>query len=239
VKKALRKQIKQDELVSGYASAGAWLHSHADQAKTVAIGAVVLALALGGLLYFRGERVQESQRAFDEAHALFSGTVGKPEDGGVAASKEEKFNKALAAFQGVAERYGSLTAGRRARYYSALCALELGEKQKAETILRDLAGRAQAGAIGTELAELSLARLEAAPGTFDQAIARYSKLADEKSTGYPRDYVLMSLAAAYEQAGRLAEAAATFRRIVEELPASPFANDARTRAEYLKLAVAK
>ena len=86
---------------------------------------------------------------------------------------------------------------------------------------------------------MSLARLEAAPGTFDQAIARYSKLADEKSTGYPRDYVLMSLAAAYEQAGRLAEAAATFRRIVEELPASPFANDARTRAEYLKLAIAK
>jgi tetratricopeptide (TPR) repeat protein len=239
VKKALKKQIKQDELASGYASAGEWLRGHADQVKTMAIGAAVLAVAVGGLLYFRGERVQDSQRAFDEAQALFSGTVGKPEDGGVAATKEEKFNKALAAFQGVAERYGSLATGRRARYYSALCAIELGEKQKAEGILRDLAGRPQAGAVGPELAELALARLETAPGTFDQAIARYSRLVDEKATGYPRDHVLMNLAVAYEQAGRLAEAVATFRRVVDEMPSSPFASEARTRADYLKLAVAK
>jgi hypothetical protein len=58
VKKALRKQIKQDELASGYVSAGAWMRAHADQVKIGAISAVVLAVALGGLLYFRGERLR-------------------------------------------------------------------------------------------------------------------------------------------------------------------------------------
>jgi tetratricopeptide (TPR) repeat protein len=239
VKKALRKQIKQDELASSYVSAGAWLRAHTDQVKIAVISAVVLAVAAGGLLYFRGERVQESQRAFDEAHSVFSGTVGKPEEGGVAASKEEKYKKALAAFQGVADRYGSLATGQRARYYAALCAIELGERDKAEANLRDVAGQRGSGAIGSDLAELTLARLDRVPGKFEQAIGRYRKLLDERSMGLPRDYVLMSLAAAFEEAGHLTDAAATFRRIVDEMPTSAFVDEARTRADYLKLAAAK
>jgi tetratricopeptide (TPR) repeat protein len=176
VRKALKKQIKQDELTSSYASAGAWLRVHTDQVKTAVIGVAVLAVAAGGLLYFRGERMQESQRAFDEAHDLFGGATGKAEEGGVAASREEKFKKALAAFQGVVQRYGSLAIGQRARYYEALCDIELGEREKAEGILRELAERQRAGAIGPDLAELALARLGRAPGTFDQAVARYGTL---------------------------------------------------------------
>lgn len=239
MKKSLKKQMKQDELVSGYASAGAWFGAHADQVKPMAIGVLVLAVALGGLLYFRSERAQEAQRAFDEAHDLFSGAVGKPEEGAVAASKDEKFKKALAAFQGVADRYGSLAVGPRARYYSALCEIELGEREKAESILRELAERQRAGEAGPGLAELALARIEQAPGKSDQAIARYGKLVDQQSKELPRDYVLMSLATALEDAGRFSEAAANFRRVVDEMPASPFADEARSRADYLKLAAAK
>jgi tetratricopeptide (TPR) repeat protein len=239
VKKALKRQIKQDELVSGYASAGAWLRAHVEQVKIGVIGAVVLAVAAGGLLYFHGERARDSQRAFDEAHDLFVGAVGKPEEGAVAATKEEKYQKALAAFQGIAERYGSLAVGRRARYYAALCDIELGHRDKAESALRELADKQQAGAAGAERADLVLARLECAPGKYDQAIARYRKMLERPATVFPRDYVLMCLAEAFQEAGRLADAAATFRRVVDEMPASPFAEGARSRADYLKLATAK
>jgi tetratricopeptide (TPR) repeat protein len=239
VKKSLRKQIKQDELASSYANAGAWFGAHVDQVKPAAIGVLVLAVAVGGLLYFRSERAQEAQRAFDEAHDLFSGAVGKPEEGAVAASKEEKFKKALAAFQGVVERYGSLAVGPRARYYSALCEIELGEREKAESVLRELAERKRAGEMVPGLADIALARVEQAPGKPDQAIAAYEKLAGQPSNGLPRDYVLMSLATALEAAGRFSEAAANFRRIVDEMPTSPFADEARSRADYLKLAAAK
>ena len=239
MKKALRKQIKQDELASGYASAGAWLHTHVEQVKIGLIGAAVLAVAAGGLLYFHSQRTRDSQRAFDEAHDLFSGAIGKPEEGAVAASKEEKYQKALAAFHGVAERYGSLAVGRRARYYAALCDIELGHRDKAAGALRELTEKQKAGAAGTELAELVLARLECMPGKYDQAISRYRQILDRRASVLPRDYVLMRLAEAFQEAGRLADAAATFSRVVDEMPASPFAEDARGRAEYLKLAATK
>jgi len=134
----------------------------------------------------------------------------------------------------VADRYGSLAVGPRARYYSALCEIELGEREKAESILRELAERQRAGEAGPGLAELALARIEQAPGKSDQAIARYGKLVDQQSKELPRDYVLMSLATALEDAGRFSEAAANFRRVVDEMPASPFADEARSRADYLK-----
>jgi len=40
------------------------LQAHAERLKTVGAGVVVLALVLGGFLYFRQQRVAESQRAF-------------------------------------------------------------------------------------------------------------------------------------------------------------------------------
>jgi tetratricopeptide (TPR) repeat protein len=236
LRKSLKRQIKEDELVSGYASAGVWIRAHADQVKTGAVAALVLAVAVGGLLYFRSQRVSESQRAFDDGLEAFGKAVAQPAQEGAPAAKEERLKAALAALDGVAGRYGSLAVGLRARYYAALCRLELGERDKAEPVLREIAEKGKTGAMESALAELALARIERAQGGAAPAIVRYEKLLGTQSVGLPRDYLLMSLAAALEEAGRPKDAAAGFRRVVEETPSSPFAGDARSRAQYLKLA---
>jgi predicted Zn-dependent protease len=139
----------------------------------------------------------------------------------------------------VADRYGSLAIARRARYYAALCDIELGQRDKAAATLRELAGQGRGGALGPVLADLALAQVERTPGKYEQAIAGYTQLLNQSLAGFPRDYVLIRLAEAFEEAGRLSEAAAAFRRVVEEMPASPFADEARSRADYLKLAAEK
>jgi tetratricopeptide (TPR) repeat protein len=239
LKKSLKKQIKQDELASGYASMGAWLSAHVDEARSVTIGALVLALALGGLLYFRGQRLQDSQRAFDEALTAFAAPVAQTDAAASAAAKQEKLNKALTAFEGVAGRFKSLSAGQRARYYAALCRIELGQSDEAGAALREIAGQPKSGAIEPGLAEMTLARLERAQRNYAQALSRYEQLLAAPSAGLPRDYILMNLAETLQEGGRLADAAAAFKRVAEEMPTSPFASDARTRADYLKLAAGK
>ena len=49
----------------------------------------------------------------------------------------------------------------------------------------------------------------------------------------PRDYALLSAAQTLEDAKRYAEARAAYRQLVEEFPASVYAAEARTRADYL------
>ena len=56
MKKALKRQIKQDELVSGFEQMESWTRAHADELKATGAGVLVLALALGGLFYFRSTR---------------------------------------------------------------------------------------------------------------------------------------------------------------------------------------
>jgi tetratricopeptide (TPR) repeat protein len=239
LKKSLKKQIKQDELASGYASMGEWVRAHVDEVKTGAIGVVVLAVALGGWIYFRGQRVGEAQRSFDEAFTAFAAPVGQADAPGGFATKEEKYKKALAGFEGVAGRFGSLTLGRRARYYAALCRVELGQRDDAAKALREIAAQAKSNAAEPGLADLALAGLDRSQQAYSQALTRYEQLLKAGKSAVPRDYLLMSMAETLEEGGRMADASAAFKRLVDEMPTSPFAGDARTRAEYLKLAAAR
>jgi tetratricopeptide (TPR) repeat protein len=242
LKRSLKRQIKQDELVSSFEEMGSWTRSHADELKATTIGVLVLAVAVGGLLYFRSNRAASGNRAFGEAMEAFEAIAPAAPDeaapGAQAVAREEKLKKALVAFDGVAERFKSLPVGARARYFAGACRVELGQLDAAEQNLREVAARkvSASGPIEPALARLALAGVSRRKGALDAAVSGYRELLADPSGAVPKDYVLVALAGTLEQAGRLAEAAATFRRVVDEYPQSPFAGDARTRAEYLKAA---
>ena len=88
-------------------------------------------------------------------------------------------------------------------------------------------------AIETGLARLALADLFRQTGRFDQAITSYQQLADEPDASVPRDHALMALSGTLEDAKRLPEAGAAYRRVADEFPQSPYAAEARQRAEFL------
>jgi tetratricopeptide (TPR) repeat protein len=242
LKKDLKREIKQDEFATWLEKIVTWTDGHRDEVRIGVGVTVVLVAAFGALAYFQGQRAREAQRAYGEALTAFEAPVAtelapdadRPA-GQVFATAEDKYKTAAAAFEGVARRHGSSDVGRRARYYAAVCRMELGQNDDAEKSLREL----QAGGrdeLVPDLARMTLAGLYRRTGETDRAVEIYRGIVSSPDTNLPRDEALHSLAVTLEEAGRYVEARAAYRELVEHFPASVYAPDARARVDYLATA---
>jgi hypothetical protein len=241
LKKELKEQIKQDEFKTGIEETLAWIDAHRDEVRIGAGVVVVLLAAAGAFAYFQGQRAREADRALRDALTTFEAPVAaeippgadRPA-GQVFATAEDKYKTAAAAFEGVERRFGKSTTGLRAKYYAALARLELGQLAEAEKALSEI--QARGAGLEPELARMALAGLYRRSGQVDRAVEAYRGLATNPSATLPRDFALLSAAQTLEEAKRWAEARAAYRELLEEFPASVYAAEARTRAEYLKTA---
>ena len=234
-----RHQIKQDELLTGYERAAHWVGTHRDETRVTLLAIAVVGLAALGITTWRSHQHQASEKSFSDALRLFHSPVsseiapGAPAPSGtVFATAQERYTKAREAFDGVAREYGSTRAGRRARYYTALCDVELGNHAAAEKALSDLAASKDEETVAG-LARLALAETHRRRGQVDQAVAAFTKLVDEKGTAVPADHALMRLAATLEDARRTAEASRAYKRLADEFPTSVYAAEARRKADHL------
>jgi hypothetical protein len=239
LKKELREEIKQDEFASGLEKAVEWLAAHRDEVRIGAGVAVVLLAAAGAIGYFQAQRAREADQAFRDALTTFEAPVAAELPAGadrpagqVFATAEEKYKTAAAAFEGVERRFGSSKTGQRAKYYAALSRLELGQIPEAEKALQEVQARGEG--IDAELARVSLANLYRKSGQVDKAVEAFRGLATNPAANVPRDFALLSAARTLEDAKRWAEARAAYRQLFEDFPASVYASEARTRAEYLQ-----
>ncbi len=242
MKKELRDQIKQDEFASGLDQAFQWARARSNELRIGAGVALVLAAAVGAFAHFRAEREREADGALREALATFEAPLAsarpagaEPPSGPRFASAEERAKTAVAAFDGIDRRYGSSAIAVRAKYYAALARIELKQYPEAEKALKEL--QARGSGLEPELARFALASLYRRSGQIDKAVEAYRGLATNPSAIVPRDFALMSAAETLDDARRFVEARAAYGQLLEEFPASVFAVEARTRAEYLKSAV--
>jgi len=238
LKRELKKQIKQDEFRSGLEVAASWIMEHQQEAKILAT--VVAVVVVGSVLVssWQSRRQAASERAFAEALSLFHAPIqgqaaaGESPGAVVYATAEQKYTAAAAAFDGVERRHGSLPEGRWARYYAALCRIELGQLDEAEKSLTELAAGPDPQSLEPSLARLALAEIDERRGRVDEAVAAYEHLVDDASA-VPRDCALMRLSEVLEHANRTDEAVRSYRRLYEEFPTSVYAQGARQRVEYL------
>jgi hypothetical protein len=238
LKKELREEIKQDEFASGLEKTIEWVAGHRDEVRIGAGVVVVLLAAAGAVGYFQGQRAREADQAFRDALTTFEAPVASElagadrPTGQVFATAEEKYKTAAAAFEGVERRFGSSKTGLRAKYYAALSRLELAQYPEAEKGLKEV--QSQGAGLEGELARVALANLYRRSGQVDKAVEAYRGLATNPAANVPRDFALLSAAQTLEDAKRWAEARAAYRQVFEEFPASVYAPEARTRAEYLQ-----
>jgi hypothetical protein len=239
LKKELREQIKHDEFTSGIEQGLAWLAAHRDEVRIGAGVVVVLLAAAGAFAYFQGQRAREADRGFRDAMTTFEAPVAaelapgaERPSGQVFPSAEEKYKTAAAAFEGVERRFGSSRVGLRAKYYAALSRAELGQDAEAEKALREI--QARGAGLEPDMARLALAGLYRRTGQVDKAVEAYRAVATNPSATMPRDFAQLGVAETLDDAKRWAEARAAYRQLVEEFPASVYAAEARTRAEYLQ-----
>ena len=239
MKKELREEIKQDEFASGLEKAVEWVTTHKDEVRIGAGVALVLVAAAGAVAYFQSQRAREEDRAFRDALTTFEAPVASelgPDAqrpaGQVFATAEEKYKTAAAAFEGVERRFGSSKTALRAKYYEAVSRIELGQYPEAEKALQEI--QSKGTGLESELARAALANLYRRSGQTDKAVEAYRGLATNPSANLPRDFALLSAAQTLEDAKRWAEARAAYKQVYEEFPASVYASEARTRAEYLQ-----
>jgi len=239
LKKELRRQIKQDELLTGLDLAAHWIRQHLREVQIALVATLALGAAAFGVSYFREAGAREAEKAFAEALTTFHAPLeaelaaGTPRPALVFKTGAEKYRKAAGEFDGVERRYGSRAVAREARYYGALSRIEMGEFPEAEKALKDLAG---GGGLEASLARLALAEGYRRAGKLDQALEVYRQMVDASNASLPRDHVLMRIGALLEEQQKFAEASASYQRLLETFPGSPYAAEAKRRSESLRTA---
>lgn len=243
MKRGHRKQIKRDELITGFEKSMVWVKAHERETRATLIAVVAVGVLALGVTTFQGRRNASAEKAFAAALDTFHAPVAAEVAPGAEkpavvefATPAEKYQKAAAAFDGVERRFGSMPAGRRARFYGALCRIEMGDYAEAEKALDRLVAETERSSLESALARVALADLYRRRGETDKAVAAYRQLVDDASLAIPRDHVLMSLASTLEDARRTKEARASYTRLTEEFPSSVFVAEARRRAENLQTA---
>jgi predicted negative regulator of RcsB-dependent stress response len=239
MKRSERHHLKENELVHMTAVARQAVESRGRQVGALLLAVVVVAGALAGYFVWQSRQENQAGRLLAEAMAVQEARVGPPpgpdapsSTSQTFATEREKHEAALAKFKAVADAYGSTDAGLFARYQQASLLMSLGKASEAATTYQEVIDRS--GGVYGRMAKLGLAEAHANAGQFDQAIAGYKSLTEQKDQSFPLDGLLVQLGRTYLAAGKASDAQQTFERVVKEFPLSPFSSEAQRQLDKLK-----
>ncbi len=234
-----RHHLKQNEFVSTVVTVTQWYRGNQGRFVGGVIAVIAVIALASGYFWFQNRNQEQAGSLLGVAMTIYQAPVvppssvpGAKQAAGSYPSEKARYEAALAAFQQVADTYPSSTAGVAARYHSAETLLSLGradDAQKAYQTVIDKSGSTVYGA----MARLGLATVMLASGKSEQGIKSLEEMAAQRDGMVPVDGVLMQLAAAYQTAGKNAEARTTYKRVVDEFPDSPYAQSARQKMTLL------
>ena len=147
-------------------------------------------------------------------------------------SDKERLDKSLESFQMTADEYQGTKIGDLARYYTALCYVDLGDAEKAESILQGVINDTDYADV-RNLARNSAGQLASSAHDINKAIALLDQIVEEPSDNYPVQFTLMNLAMLHEANGNKELALATYQRVATEFADTPLAAEAKTKITSL------
>ena len=239
MKRSERHHLKDNELVSLAENAREAFEANKKQSVALVAAVAIIAVAAAGLFGWRARVQGQSHSMLAQALAVVDASVGplpSPDSKGPAPrfrTEAQRSEAALAKLREVADAYPSTDAGLYARYLQGNTLVALGKPADAVKAYQQVVDRDSKGLTG-QMARLGLAEAQARTGQFDQAIATFKQLAQQKEGAMPVDAVLMELGRVYRDAGKPSDAQQTFSRVVEEFPQSPFSADAKRELDNLK-----
>jgi len=240
MKRSQRHHLKDNEIVQFVENARDAIQSRRKQ--TVGI-AITVAIAGGvALAYFGWQARVQGQAHWMLADALvvYDAPVGPPpspdsppQPGPRFISDKERYEAAIIKLKALGDAYPSTDAGLFARYLEGTSLMAVDKPADAAKAFQQVMDRKPNSFYG-QMSRYGIAEAQARSGQYDQAIATYKDLAQQKEGPMPVDALLMQLGRVYLDAGKRPEAQQTFNRIVEEFPQSPFSADARRELDNLK-----
>ena len=197
-----RHALKQDRLVDATRTSVDWFQDNrAVVIRTVVAAVVCLAILVGALVIY-GNRSNAANLALGEAMDTYNTPLpqpGQPTPPGektfpTAAARAKQANQQ---FTQTADRYGFFEAGKTARYFAGLTAIDMGQTGAAESNLTKVADSHDAPL--ASLAKLALANLYQQTNRTSQAVVLLKQLIAKPTSTVPADAANLQLASVYEK----------------------------------------
>jgi predicted negative regulator of RcsB-dependent stress response len=209
-----RHALKGDKFAQATKTSVTWLSGHRTNVVRWAIGAaVVIVLGVGFLIFWN---VQESaaETALGQALDIYTAPLaqpGAPVEKGTYSSVTERAKASNEQFKAVAEKYGWLTEGSKARYFQGVTEQELGQTAAAEGDLKKVADSWNRNL--SNLAKVALASIYHQTGRDQQAIDLYNEIVAKPSETVTAGVAQLDLADLYAATGKEAQAKALWAKL--------------------------
>jgi hypothetical protein len=195
-----RHALKQDKFVTATQSGLDWLESNRSGVLRWAIATVVVVgLLVAGILMWH-QRSQAADQLLSQAMDIYATplvTPGEPVPPGqkTYATAADRAAAAYPLFEKTATQYSWQEAGRTARYFAGITAVDLGKRTQAESELKQ--AESGSGSVAS-LAKLALANLYAQDGQTSPAVLLFQELIAHPTTAVPKSAAQLQLAQMYE-----------------------------------------
>ena len=196
-----RHALKQDKFVTATQSGLEWLESNRSGVLRWTVATVVVvALLVAGIVIWH-QRSQAADQMLSQAMDIYAtplATPGEPTPPGqkTYATAADRAAAAYPLFEQAANQYNWLNAGKMARYFAGIAAVDLGKTTQAESELKQAADSGS-GSVAA-LAKLALANLYAQDGNTSQAVTLFQELIAHPTTSVPKSAAQLQLAQMYE-----------------------------------------
>lgn len=234
-----RHHLKQNEFVVRTAQIAEAFTTHRDRIVVIAAVVVVVVAIAGGYFWWTKRTNDQAGAMLGRAMAIAQATIapaptvpGASQLAGTYPTEQAKQAAALQAFQEVAVAFPKTESGMAAKYHAASLLLAAGRMPEAEQSFRDVTTGAGRSIYGP-MARLGLSSTLLGQGKNDEAIKLLTDLSGDRDGALPVDAVLMELARACVKAGKIPDAKAAFKRVVDGFPESPYVAEARQKLTEL------
>lgn len=223
-----RKELKQDKVRETFEHGAEAVLSHT---KLAAIAVLVLIIAAAGFIgwkVYADRQNAQAQAEFDEAFKIFNAPIavpGQPNLPGEVTYNDplQRSQDAEVKFSAAAAKYPNAKAGKLARYYSALCLMDLDKLNQASEELNKL--NAGSDKELAALANYQRALIAERTGKTEEAAKTLRALANAGSVLVPKPLVLLELAGLLRQTDPK-QATTVYEQLKKDYPNTAVAEEA-------------
>ncbi|MCG8460330.1 MAG: tetratricopeptide repeat protein, partial [Holophagales bacterium] len=229
--KQIKQDIREDEVQSFLITAIEKFQENPSLYVGLVVGFLAAGVGASGIYAFLQSRQAVAQESLGAVVRTFAAPI--VEEGAEPADEvSPSFESAEARRQAVEEAIEGVRggdAGEVAELYEAQLALEDGDAEKARQIWQSFLRSNDDHALAVTM-RLNLIQLDRAEGKTAEVAERLQSELDGSSRTLPEDVLLIELARCREELGESEAAKELYQRILDELPTSPYAAEARQAA---------